>query len=345
MTFNITVQPSERTFTTQPDEAILAAAIRQGIGMPYGCKDGACGSCKCKKISGDVVHGPHQAKALSPEEEAAGYVLTCCGVPTSDVVLESKQVTAEGALPIKKMPVRVAHLSRPSEDVALLRLQVPATEPFVYHAGQYVEFLLRDGDRRSYSMANAPHTQSTLPGIELHIRHMPGGKFTDAVFSTMKEKDILRIEGPYGSFYLREDSDKPMVFVASGTGFAPIKAILEHIDFTQSTRDIVVYWGGRRPADLYLHDWMMALAERLPNVRYIPVVSDATADDNWTGRTGFVHAAALADIADMSGMQAYVCGAPIVVDAAKRDFVSERGLPEEAFFADSFTSAADTAQN
>ncbi|MDA8600798.1 CDP-6-deoxy-delta-3,4-glucoseen reductase, partial [Burkholderiaceae bacterium] len=273
------------------------------------------------------------------------YVLTCCGVPTSDVVLESKQVTAEGALPIKKMPVRVAHLSRPSDDVALLRLQVPATEPFVYRAGQYVEFLLRDGDRRSYSMANAPHTQSTLPGIELHIRHMPGGKFTDAVFSTMKEKDILRIEGPYGSFYLREDSDKPMVFVASGTGFAPIKAILEHIDFTQSTRDIVVYWGGRRPADLYLHDWMMALAERLPNVRYIPVVSDATAADNWTGRTGFVHAAALADIEDMSGMQAYVCGAPIVVDAAKRDFVSERGLPEEAFFADSFTSAADTAQN
>lgn len=343
MTFNIQIEPSQRTFTTDTDESILAAAIRQGIGMPYGCKDGACGSCKCKKISGEVVHGPHQAKALSEDEAQAGFILACCAKPTSDVVLESRQVTAAGVPPIKKMPVRVAQLTKPATDVAILRLQLPATEPFQYFAGQYVEFLLRDGDRRSYSMANAPHTQADLPGMELHIRHMPGGKFTDAVFSTMKERDILRIEGPYGSFYLREQSEKPMVFVASGTGFAPIKALLEHLSFTGSSRAVTVYWGGRRPSDLYLHDWMVATAAAMPNVTYVPVVSDAEAADQWTGRTGFVHQAVLDDFADLSGMEAYVCGAPIVVESAQRDFVAQRGLPADAFFADSFTSAADKA--
>ncbi|MDO9200914.1 MAG: 2Fe-2S iron-sulfur cluster-binding protein, partial [Hydrogenophaga sp.] len=181
MTFTITVQPSGRTFESQPNEAILAAGIRQGIGLPYGCKDGACGSCKCKLLSGSVNHGAHQAKALSADEEAAGYVLTCCGVAQSDVVLESRQVTEAGAFPIKKMPVRVSALERASHDVIVLRLQLPASDAFQYHAGQYVEFLLRDGDRRSYSMATAPHTQAVQPSVELHLRHMPGGKFTDHV--------------------------------------------------------------------------------------------------------------------------------------------------------------------
>ena len=234
MSFNVTVQPSGRSFSVNPDEAMLAAAIRQGIGLPYGCKDGACGSCKCKMLEGSVSHGPHQLKALSHEEEANGFVLTCCGVPQSDVVLESRQVTDESAFPIKKMPVRVNSLTRLSTDVIALRLQLPASDVFKYHAGQYVEFLLRDGDRRSYSMANAPHTQTEAPGLELHIRHMPGGKFTDQVFSTMKEKDIQRIEGPYGSFFLREDSAKPMVLLASGTGFAPIKALIEHLQHKTS---------------------------------------------------------------------------------------------------------------
>ena len=258
MTFSVTVLPSGRHFTANPDEAMLAAAIRQGVGMPYGCKDGACGSCKCKKIEGTVVHGPHQLKALSHEEEEAGFVLTCCGVAQTDVVLESRQVTDESAFPIKKMPSRVASMVRASHDVMVIRLQLPAADVFKYHAGQYVEFLLRDGDRRSYSMGNAPHTQAETPGIEIHIRHMPGGKFTEHVFSAMKEKEILRIEGPYGSFFLREDSNKPMVLLASGTGFAPIKALIEHLQFKGITRSAVLYWGGRRPADLYMNDWVLA---------------------------------------------------------------------------------------
>ncbi len=341
MTFTITVEPSGRLFTAEPDESMLAAGIRQGIGLPYGCKDGACGSCKCKLVSGSVVHGPHQSKALSADEEAAGYVLTCCGVAQSDVVIESRQVTEAGAFPIKKMPVRVSALERASHDVMVLRLQLPASDTFQYHAGQYVEFLLRDGDRRSYSMANAPHTQTAAPSLELHVRHMPGGKFTDHVFGPMKEKDILRIEGPYGSFFLREDSIKPIVLLASGTGFAPIKAVIEHMQFKGITREATLYWGGRRPADLYQSAWIEARLAEMPNLRYVPVVSNALPDDEWTGRTGFVHEAVLQDLPDLSGHEVYACGAPIVIESAQRDYVTKAGLPEEAFFADSFTSAAD----
>lgn len=215
MTFNITVQPSGRAFQAEPAETLLAAGIRQGVGLPYGCKDGACGSCKCKLVSGSVQLGPHQAKALSPEEEAQGYILTCCGSATSDVVIESRQVTHAGAFPIKKMPARVAQLERLSHDVMRIKLQLPANDVMQYHAGQYIEFILRDGARRSYSMANAPHTlmASGAPMVDLHIRHMPGGKFSDHVFDGMKEKEILRIEGPYGSFQLQTDSPKPIVLL------------------------------------------------------------------------------------------------------------------------------------
>lgn len=341
MTFQITVQPSGRTYVTEPDETLLAAGIRQGIGLPYGCKDGACGSCKCRKLSGEVVHGPHQAKALSGEEEAAGFILTCCGVARSDVVLESRQVTEAGAFPIKKMPVRVTSLDRVSPDVIVLRLQLPAADTFRYHAGQYVEFLLAGGERRSYSMANAPHTQEGQPWMELHLRHMPGGLFTDQVFGRMKEKDILRIEGPYGSFYLREDSNKPIILLASGTGFAPIKAILQHMHVKGIHRPTTLYWGGRRPADLYQHDWLVAQTAAMPNLHYVPVISDASPEDGWSGRTGFVHQAVLQDHPDLSGHEVYACGAPIVVESARRDYSALAGLPEDAFFADSFTSAAD----
>jgi CDP-4-dehydro-6-deoxyglucose reductase, E3 len=340
MTFSISVQPSGRQFDAQSGEAILAAGIRQGIGLPYGCKDGACGSCKCKLVSGSVTHGPHQEKALSVAEEAAGYILACCGVAQSDVVIESRQVTEAGAFPIKKMPVRVVSLERASHDVIVMKLQLPAADTFQFHAGQYVEFLLRDGDRRSYSMANAPHTQANGPQVELHIRHMPGGKFTDHVFGAMKEKDILRVEGPYGSFFLREDSDKPMVLLASGTGFAPIKAIIEHMRHKGIARPATLYWGGRRPADLYQSAWVEEQLAAMPNLRYVPVISDALAEDAWSGRSGFVHRAVLQDTPDLSGHEVYACGAPIVIESAKRDYLAA-GLPEEAFYADSFTSAKD----
>ena len=268
-------------------------------------------------------------------------MLTCCAEPLSDVVLESRQVTDESAYPIKKMPVRVSTLTKKSPDVMQVRLQLPAADTFRYHAGQYIEFILRDGARRAYSMANAPHTQTEAPGVELHIRHMPGGKFTDHVFGAMKEKEILRVEGPFGSFFLREDSDKPIVLLASGTGFAPIKALIEHLQFKGITRPTALYWGGRRPEDLYMNDWVLARAAELPWLRYIPVISNALPEDGWSGRTGFVHQAVLDDFADLSGRQVYACGAPIVVDSARAAYSAQRGLPPEEFFADSFTSEAD----
>ena len=343
MSFNITVQPSGRTFTAQVDEALLAAAMRNGIGLPYGCKDGACGSCKCKKLEGTVAQGTHQIKALSVEEAAQGFILTCCATALSDVVIESRNVTDESAFPIKKMPTRVASMAKASHDVMVVRLQLPAADVFKYHAGQYVEFLLRDGDRRAYSMGNAPHTQQETPQLELHIRHTPGGKFTDHVFSAMKEKEILRVEGPFGSFYLREDSTKPMIMLASGTGFAPIKAMIEHMQFKSITRPAVLYWGGRRPADLYQQEWVLAKVAEMPNLTYVPVVSDAVPEDAWTGRTGFVHNAVLQDFADLSGHQVYACGAPIVVDSAQTAYIAA-GLPEDEFFADSFVTEKDKAQ-
>ena len=342
MGLNIAVQPSGRTFTADGDETLLSAAIRQGIGLPYGCKDGACGSCKCKKISGEVLLGEHQAKALSADEEAAGLILTCRAVALTDVVLEARQVTDESAFPVRRMPARVSLLEKKSPDVMLMRLQLPASEHLRYHAGQYLEFILRDGSRRAYSIATAPHLQeATGPSVELHLRHMPGGKFTDHVFSAMKEKDILRCEGPFGSFYLREESHKPIVMLASGTGFAPIKALIERMQFKASKRPVTLYWGGRRPRDLYLHEWALAQAAAIGNLTYVPVVSDALPEDGWQGRTGFVHQAVLQDFADLSGHQVYACGAPVVVESAQAAYVAERGLPAEEFFADAFTSEAD----
>lgn len=343
MPFTITVQPSGRSFEADAGETVLTAGIRQGIGLPYGCKDGACGSCKVKKLSGHMVIGPHQSKALSAEEEAAGYVLTCCGTATSDVVLESRQVTHAGAFPIRKMPARVARLEPLAHDVMRMQLQLPANSVIQYHAGQYVEIILRDGSLRSYSMAGAPHTLMVdgAPMVDLHIRHMPGGKFTDHVFGAMKEKEILRIEGPYGSFHLQDDAPNPIILLASGTGFAPIKAIIEHMQFMGITRSAVLYWGGRRPRDLYMQAWVRGKLAEMPHLQYVPVVSEALPEDEWTGRTGLVHQAVLHDWPDLSGHQVYACGTPAMVEAARRDFARQAGLPEEQFYADAFTSEAD----
>ncbi|WUR14603.1 CDP-6-deoxy-delta-3,4-glucoseen reductase [[Empedobacter] haloabium] len=340
MTFQITVQPSGHQFACDEDETVLAAAMRAGVGLPYGCKNGACSSCKGKVVSGSITHKPHQRRALTEEEESAGMSLFCCALPHSDLVIEAREVAGSGDFPLKKMPSRVATLERVAPDVIVISLQLPANEVLDYRAGQYIEFLLPGGKRRSYSMATAPGQGA----ITLHIRHMPGGLFTDQVFGTMKERDILRFEGPLGTFFVREDSDKPMVLLASGTGFAPIKAIVEQMRATDSQRQMVLYWGGRRPQDLYMDALCRQWEQELPNFSYVPVVSNALPEDGWTGRTGYVHQAVVADLPDMSGWQVYACGAPIVVESAKRDFTAQCRLPEDEFYADSFTTEADLAK-
>ena len=333
----MTVQPSGHQFSCEEDETVLAAAMRAGVGLPYGCKNGACSSCKGKVVSGAVSHKAHQRRALSEEEEAGGMSLFCCAIPHSDLVLQAREVVGSGEFPIKKMPTRVNALEKMAPDVMVLTLQLPANETFQYKAGQYVEFLLRDGKRRAYSIATAPEGGA----LTLHIRHMPGGLFTDQVFSTMKERDILRFEGPLGTFFVRDDSDKPMVLLASGTGFAPIKAIVEHERASGSQRPMTLYWGGRRPQDLYMDALCRQWEAILPNFKYVPVISAALPEDNWNGRTGYVHAAVTADLPDLSGHQVYACGAPVMVDSAKQDFVAQCRLPEEEFYADAFTTEAD----
>lgn len=344
MSFKVSVQPSGKQFEVDAGESILAAALRQDVILPYGCRNGACGSCKALVLDGKIEQGPHSSGAMKAEEAARGHALLCCATASSDVTVQCRVIAAAGDIPIRKMPCRVASITEAAPDVRILRLQLPANERLQYLAGQYVELLLRDGSRRSYSMASAPHAAEQ---IELHIRHMPGGKFTDPLFGAtqpaLKERDILRFEGPMGTFFLREDSQAPIIFLASGTGFAPVKAIVEHIAHKAIRRPIVLYWGGRRPRDLYMNAQCEQWASELPDFRYVPVVSDALPEDAWSGRTGFVHRAVMADFPDMSGHQVYACGAPIVVDSAKRDFTESCGLPEDQFFADAFTSEADLA--
>jgi len=340
MTFQITVQPSGHHFDCDADETVLAAAIRAGIGLPYGCKNGACGSCKGKVIDGSVEHKAYQQRALTPEEKDQGYALFCCATTGADLVIEAREVGGSTDYPVRKMPSRVASIEKVAPDVAIIALQLPANEALAYRAGQYIEFMLRDGKRRSYSMASAPSFDGP---ISLHIRYMAGGLFTEQVFNSMKERDILRFEGPFGTFYLREESDKPIVLLASGTGFAPIKALIEHMIHLKSTRPVSLYWGGRRPRDLYMNTLCEQWAATLPNFRYVPVVSHALPEDHWQGRTGFVHAAVMQDIPDLSGYQVYTCGAPVVVDAARRDYVLQCKLPPDEFYADAFTSEADLA--
>lgn len=342
--YQVQLKTSGKTFSVEADETVLEAALRQGINLPYGCKNGACGSCKGKCIEGKIRHGDHSQSALSAADETAGSTLLCCAHPQTDLLIEVREVQGGGDIPVRKVPCRINTIQFPSDDVAILQLQLPASERFQFLAGQYLEFLLKDNKRRAYSIASAPHEQGPL---ELHIRHLPGGLFTDPLFGQasdgkqIKEKDILRFEGPLGSFFLREDSKKPIIFLASGTGFAPIKSMLMHIQEKKIKREIHFYWGGRRPKDLYMDNLCQEFMHTIPGFHYTPVISDALAEDAWQGRTGFVHRAVMNDFPDLSQHQVYACGAPIVIQSARTDFVKDCQLPEEEFFADSFTSEAD----
>jgi CDP-4-dehydro-6-deoxyglucose reductase len=296
--------------------------------------------------AGEVTH-KHDNSTVK-QAIAEGAALLCCAMPQSNCAFTTRVAKADADYPLKKLPTRVASITDAADDVKIIQLQLPAAEKLAFKAGQYLEFILRDGSRRAYSIGNAPHSLAHANQLELHVRHLKGGLFTDALFAvegsklaTIKEKDILRIEVPQGTFYLREDTQKPLIMLASGTGFAPIKAIVEHMIESGNTRPISLYWGGRGIKDLYMHALAQSWALNHPQIQYIPVLSDHT--EGWAGRTGFVHAAVMADNPDMSQYEVYGCGAPIVIASAQRDFVGKCHLPADAFFADSFTSAADGA--
>ena len=336
MPHRVTIQPSGHTFTVNDGETVLAAALREGIVIAYGCRSGVCGTCKGSVIEGAVDYGTYQEHAMTEAERGAGKALFCQARPQSDLVIQCREIgTAVKGMQIKMMPARVAKMQRVAPDVMLLELKLPANERLQFLAGQYVDLLIRGGVRRSYSMANAPHEDAFL---QLHLRDY-GGPFSQHVFNAMKEKDVIRLEGPFGTFFLREESTKPIVLLASGTGFAPIRSIVEHALHTGMKRPMTLYWGCRVRADLYMNE----LAERWHRegkLRYVPVLSDAPASDDWSGRAGFVHRAAMEDLPDLSGHQVYACGAPVMVDSARRDFVARCRLPEDEFYSDSFVAAA-----
>ncbi len=338
MSYRITVQPSGHQFTVLPGETLLEAALREGVGLAYGCRNGVCGSCKGTVIAGDLDYGSYKETALKPEEKATGKALFCRAKPLSDMTLQAKEVSGAKDIVIKTLPCRVESLEKRADDVMIVKIKLPATERLQFLAGQYIEFLLKDGKTRSYSLATPPHDDALL---ELHIRHLPGGLFSDQVFSTLKARDILRLKGPLGSFFIREDSDKPMILVAGGTGFAPIKSMLEHAFATHMDREMVLYWGVRALKDLYMAELPLQWQREHPHFTFIPVLSSPEATDQWQGRTGYVHEAVLADFADLSGYEVYACGAPVMVDSAHGAFTAQRGLTEDAFFADSFVYAAD----
>ncbi|PKO88398.1 MAG: CDP-6-deoxy-delta-3,4-glucoseen reductase [Betaproteobacteria bacterium HGW-Betaproteobacteria-10] len=334
MSYQITVQPSGQQFTAEADETLLDAALRQGLTLPYGCKDGACGSCKGKVLSGTVKHGKAQDHALKGDEKAAGLALYCCAHATSNLVIECKRLGSLSDIPVKTLPSRIEKLEKLAPDVIELHLRLPANERLQFRAGQYIDILLKDGKKRSFSLANAPEDDALL---QLHIRHIPGGLFTDQLFSSMKVRDILRLNGPHGTFYLREDSDKPIILLAGGTGFAPIKAIVEHAMAQKIQRPIYLYWGAKTRVDLYQNALPESWAATHAQIKYTPVLSEPLPADAWTGRSGFVHQVIMADFPDLSGYQVYACGSPGMIEAAKADFVTRCKLPEDEFFADIFS--------
>jgi len=334
----VRLEPSGHTFTVHEDETILAAALRQGIGLPYGCRNGACGACKGILRSGELAYGEHQDHAIREEEKALGKALTCCTRPLTDIVFEVRELTGTKDLQIRTLPCRVEKVEKPAPDVVVMYLKLPASERLQFLAGQYIDILMKNGKRRAFSMANAPHDDAFL---ELHIRKAPGGSFSQYVFEEMKERAILRFEGPLGTFYLREDSDKPIVFVAGGTGFAPIKALIEHVLHKGMDREMVLYWGARSKSDLYMPELPARWQQEHPSFTFIPVLSDPKPEDRWPGRTGFVHQAVLDDFPSLAGYQVYACGAPAMTDIAKESFVAQKGLPEDEFFCDAFTYSID----
>ncbi|MDE2117037.1 MAG: cytochrome b N-terminal domain-containing protein [Betaproteobacteria bacterium] len=337
--YQITTAPSMRTFAAKPDETVLEAALRQDVHLPYTCRDGACGNCKGTILHGAVDYGVYQHDALSEQEKQAGKALFCCAKPLSDLEIEYYENETLKQVPVKVMQCHVHNMVRATPDVMILYLKFPQGKKLQFLAGQYFDILLEDGARRSFSFANAPYDDEF---IQLHVRLIPGGRFTTHVFTQMKVGDELNIEGPLGTFFLHEESDKPIIFVAGATGFAPVKSMLDQAFHTGSKRRMLLYWGVRMRKDLYMADLPERWQREHDNFTFIPVLSEASPEDNWQGRTGLVHEAILQDFPDLSGFQIYSCGSLQMVQAARPAFVAQ-GLPENACFSDAFLLPAHKA--
>jgi NAD(P)H-flavin reductase/ferredoxin len=330
--WSVAVHPDERILTARAGETLLDAGLREGLPMPFECRNGGCGVCKADLLRGAVRLQPHQESVLTAAERAAGKTLLCCAEPLGDVEIGYVPQAGARALPVRRHVGRVTRLEPLSADVMRLCLRLEGGAALRFHAGQYINIVLADGAKRSFSFATAPHAADE---IELHVRRIPGGRFTTEVFTHMKVGDTLRFEGPLGAFTLREDSGKPIIFVAGSTGFAPVKSMVEHAFHAGLERRMVLYWGVRKRDDLYLGALAEQWAREHANFTFVPVLSEPQPEDQWSGRTGLVHEAILADYPDLSEHQVYACGSAQMVAAALPAFVGHR-IADADCFSDAF---------
>jgi NAD(P)H-flavin reductase/quinol-cytochrome oxidoreductase complex cytochrome b subunit len=329
----ITYYPGHKSVAARYGETLLDAGLRQEVDLPYECRNGGCGVCKCTVLQGNVDPGVYQPSALSAEERAQGKVLMCCATVIDDAVVEFEAGAMANA--IHEYTARVAKMERLSPDIMRILLQLPEGKKIDFAAGQYINIILDDGERRPFSFANPPHAGGQ---IELHIRLVPGGRFTPHVFDGMKEGDEIRFEAPLGDFTLRE-SARPIIFVAGATGFAPVKSMTEDAIHRRLKRPIHIYWGVRKLADLYLPELPATWAREHGNIKYIPVVQEPDAADDWTGRTGMVHEAILADFPSLKGQEIYACGSVRMVEAVFPHFKA-KDAEDGLCFSDAFTLSA-----
>jgi len=332
MPHKVQLLPSNHKFIVENGESVLTAALRQGVNLPYGCRSGNCGTCKGHLQQGEI-HYDVEHTSLTEEEKQHGIVLLCQAKANSDLVIEAQVIPDSEEVVIKKLPCRVMEKIMLCHDVVSLRLKIPTIEKFAYLAGQYIDILLPDGRHRSFSIANAPHTGDSL---ELHIRVVEGGEFTNHLLNDIEVKTILRIEGPHGQFYLHEESDRDIIFMAGGTGFAPIKSIIEYAITHNIERQMYLYWGVRSREDLYMNNLARMWASDFKHIHYIPVLSDAVNNENQDVRTGYVHEAIANDFPQkLANFDIYASGPPAMVEAGRIVF-ELNGLPAEQYYSDAF---------
>jgi len=321
------------------DEPVLAAGLRAGLHLPHSCRGGSCGACEAAVLSGRVHYPNGLPPGLTEAEAASGRALLCQAHADTDLELEARALAVPEEVRIRRLPCRVEQREPLCHDVMRLVVKLPSLEPFVFLAGQYVDFLLPDRRRRSYSIANPPHEPERL---ELHVRRVAGGQFSTQVFEQLGERSLLRLEGPLGGFWLREDASRPIVMIAGGTGYAPIKSMLRHLMHTGAERPVHFYWGVRRPRDLYEGEQLRRWAAQYDWLRFTPVMSEAQADDCWQGRHGWVHEAVLDDHHSLAEVDVYAAGPPPMI-AVIQELFPAQGLPQGRLFFDSFEFAGRLA--
>lgn len=331
MKYQVKLPTTRHEFSTAEDETILESALKSGISLPYGCRGGRCGACKGKVLKGEIRYDK-TPKGLTEEMRKHGYALFCQAHACSDLEIAVDEVEKLSQIKIMTMPTKVARLEQLSHDVMRVFLKLPEHIRLQFFAGQYLDILQETGERRSFSIANAPHDDEY---IELHIRHIDGGEYTQYIFDRMKIGEILRIEAPLGNFTLNESSPRPMILMGGGTGFAPLKGMLEHAFQIGLEKPMHLFWGVRSLRDLYMPDLPVEWARRHPLFRFTPVLSEPQPEDHWQGETGYVHETVIKQCANLSQHDIYMSGPPIMVYTARDEFI-RLGVEEKQLFSDAF---------